>query len=125
MSEAEILEAVGQYSDIVISTTALYSSILFAYLATAYFVGKELSRFQVQVISGMFVAISGLLIIVCVSLVHAWMEILTKGGPITALEMVPFFRFQGWHYLSGILLSAGAIAALYFMFDIRRANNEN
>lgn len=70
MTEAETLNTVVEYGDAVMSNMTVYLTMVFAYLATAYFVGKNLSRFQVIVESIIFIAIAGLSVVTCISLVH-------------------------------------------------------
>ncbi|MFP6781870.1 MAG: hypothetical protein VCB59_09250, partial [Gammaproteobacteria bacterium] len=65
MTEAKILNTVVEYGDAVLSDMTVYLTMVFGYLATAYFVGKNLSRFQVIVVSSIFSAIAGLSVVTC------------------------------------------------------------
>lgn len=62
MSEPELWEAFHQTGAMVASTFSMFLTITFAYLATAYFVGGRLSRFQASVVSFLYVFGSGLII---------------------------------------------------------------
>jgi len=117
MSESETLLVVNEYGGTAVSCFALYTSILFAYLTVAYFVGAKLSTFQSRAVSGLFIAAAGVAAIACVSAVHAWIAIL--GDRPTALDQVPFFVYRIWHYYMGGMLVAGIIVSLYFMYDVR------
>ena len=51
MTEAEYFELLFMAFDSIIGTFSLLLSILFAYLATAFFIGSRLTRFQSMVVS--------------------------------------------------------------------------
>ena len=102
------------------SNMTVYLTMVFAYLATAYFVGKNLSRFQVIVGSSIFIAIAGLSVVTCISRVHVWTELIKHSDVPVALKNVPFFNYYYWHYVSGIFLTAGLVVALYIMWNVRK-----
>ena len=70
--------------------------------------------------SSIFIAIAGLSVVTCVSLVHVWTELIKHSDVPVALKNVPFFNYYYWHYVSGIFLTAGLVVALYFMWNVRK-----
>ena len=118
MSEAEIAELVALYWDIAVNSFTIYISFTFAYLATAYFVGANLTRFQVLAASSMYLfsAISGILSMTAA--IQAWSAY--KASTPTRLDEVYFLSETLWQVYIPLLTSAGVIMSLYFMYDLRR-----
>jgi len=122
MSEAETIELVALLGDNAVSNFAVYISITFAYLTVAYFVGAALSSFQMKAVSGLYLASSGICAISSVATVQAWVLIVSVEP--TVLNTLPLYTAGIWHIYMAVLLTAGMVVSLYFMYDIRRRGNE-
>jgi hypothetical protein len=121
MTEAEIWELAIITADNAMTAFSIYLTVTFAYLAAAYLAGAKLSRLQTVLISGlyMFAASSGLL--VCVS--HTYRAMTLQNMLVAKSEtLATAFAVGGgfWTIYMAVLLSAGMVVSLYFMYDIRR-----
>jgi hypothetical protein len=117
VTEAEIFEAVTSNWANAISAFAIFISFTFAYLATAFFVGTQLTRLQVIIASTLYCfAASSALISLIGS--HQVMEAAIRLGP-NVIEGIPFARASFWTpYMVAVMVS-GQVVCLYFMYDIR------
>jgi hypothetical protein len=117
MSEAESLELIALYTANAITSFSLYISFTFAFLVAAYFVGRDLSRFQAITISGLYfvAAISGSLSLF--ASVHAWVVI--KRSTATVFNTVPIYNETLWLVMMPIILVLGILISIYFMWDVR------
>lgn len=118
MSEAEVIESAFIMGAGAISCFTVYLTVIFAYLAAAYLVGAELSRFQVAVLSGLFVAAEIITTAICCASVLGWEKLIEVHPSI--LTTIAFFTFGAWHVYMAIMLATGIFVGLYFMHDIRR-----
>ena len=118
MNEAEIAEIVAVYWDIAVNSFTVYITFTFAFLATAYFVGASLTRFQALAASSMYVfsAVSGILSMTAA--IQAWS--VYKASAPTRLEEVYLLSDTLWQVYMPVLTSAAAVISLYFMYDLRR-----
>ena len=125
MTEAEMFEMVATYSSTAMTAFNSYVTFVFAYLATAYFVGNKLSPQQVFTISGLFV------IATLVSLFVSNTQI----GPIAEFQLElgsehQYFLIAGLPKAALIrsvllpLMGLGIIASLYFMWSVRHPKTE-
>jgi hypothetical protein len=117
MTEADMFETVAFYSSNAMTGFNTYVSVMFAYLAVAYFVGGKLTRLQATIISGLFLLAGFTAIFVCN----------TQIGPIAHFQAVLGSKHQ-YFIIGGIpraelirsillpLMGLGMIASLYFMF---------
>jgi hypothetical protein len=93
-------EVIGQninaLADFQASHISIYLMIIFAYLAVAYFAGKKLTRFQLAIVTFLFMAASA-------------REVDVPGDSI---------------WLPNTLWSTGSVASLVFMWSMRRSKTE-
>ncbi len=122
MTEAEALELVTLYVDTAGTSFGLYATFTFAYLTVAYFVGVQLTTFQVRLISCIYVGSAGVTAMSCYAMVHGWIKVY-ESTP-TILEDIAIFRFGAWHIFMGFLLASGIAMSLYFMHDVRKKSAE-
>ena len=76
MTEAELWGLLGQWNAYAADMVMYYVTIVFAFLIMSYYAGKELSRFQVVVASGLFL----------------WSALVTGYGAIGAFWRSLYFR---------------------------------
>ena len=119
MTEAEALELIAIYTANALESFTLYLSFTIAYLVTAYFVGKNLSRFQIFAVSGPFciAAISATLSLL--GSVQAWIAI--KSATSTVIDTVPIYNSTLWTFMMPVILIPGILISLYFMWNVRAA----
>ena len=118
MTEAEIAELVAVYWDIAVNSFTIYISFTFAYLATAYFVGANLTRFQVLTASSMYVFSAVSAILSMTAAIQAWS--VYKASTPTRLDEVYLLSETLWQAYIPLLTTVVVIISLYFMYDLRR-----
>ena len=124
MTEYELVDALNGNMSAMMSSQALFLSVLFAYLLAAYTVGSKLTQFQVAFISLVFLifALAGSTGLVAMSnemsyyraAIAAIRDSDVRGGTPVNL-VVPVF------ILVRILVATGA---LYFMWQVRHPKTE-
>ena len=101
----------------------LYLTILFGYCAAAYVAGSKLSKFQVGIISIMFVAAAEIQVISMIKWANA-----TQSMIVVASEMnpaVPEHAIPYWMRPLGMIVwELGILGCLSFMWSIRRQQQE-
>jgi hypothetical protein len=126
MTEAEILELLEISTANSFSGFTMYISVMFAYVVTAYFVGKKLSFMQVALVSGLFLfgafASTGATVI---SLARAAGYVNVAKALSGGTYQAPFWwAYEGsnfWVYFLLITCSVGAVLGLFFMWNVRQA----
>jgi len=114
MSEYELLDLFISKEAQMASQFSIYLSILSAYIAIAYLVGKKLSWFQIAMISGLFVFGAGGQTYAMFNHGRHVMEILERKGqlgPLTPYEAAFSQNLTPWVWAMGI----GVVVSLYFM----------
>ena len=114
MTQYEIIDAVGTFQGLAQSGIMNYFSILSAYLIVAYFVGTNLTRYQVLIITGLYLVMQTFVtwgIFIFFAATRMLTETITVGGwqppPIKPI------------YVLIPLLIVGIVAGLKFMWDVR------
>lgn len=122
MTEAEALETIGIYTANAHTAFTLYLSFTFAYFASAHFVGRDLSRFQVFAATGLYVvsAISGLL--AAVANVQVWGAVASETR--TVMDSLPLFDSRVWVLFLSTTMVMGIFLSLYYMWDVRHPKAE-
>ncbi len=101
-----------------ISAISVYLSLTFAYLAAAYFIGKDLSRMQVTTLNTIFLLFSGM---------SAWGAAAYTNAAILALDQAGtvldgFYDAKPWvATLIGASCVVGTVMCLKFMWDVRKS----
>jgi hypothetical protein len=123
-------EAIGQTAtavgDLQASHVAIYLTVLFAYVSVAYLAGQKLTRFQLAIVTFLFVTVAGREVIVI-----AAMSRLIR---VKTLQLVEVYENAP---APGILLgtgdsilwpvaiwSTGIVASLLFMWSVRHPKTE-
>jgi hypothetical protein len=117
MSEAEALELTLIASANAVTSFTVYITVTFGYLAASYFTGRKLTNSQALIVSSLYLfsafgALLNLLsdnVFYAAALEHA--PTLTPENALIEVEL--------WNTYMTILLSAGILASLYFMWSIR------
>jgi hypothetical protein len=123
-------EAIGQtaaaIAEVQASHMAIYLTILFAYISLAFLVGKKLTRFQLAIVTLMFVAAAGrqvALIAVSGALIRLKIDHIGEVYERTpASSIIAGSGISIWWPIS--LWSTGIIASLLFMWSFRRLTTE-
>ena len=122
MTEAEALELTLLASANGVTSFTVYITFTFGYLAAAYFTGRHLTTSQVLIVSALYIfsALSALLNLLSD---NAFYEAVLKQAPTLAPKSA-LVEVELWNIYMTILLSAGIIASLYFMWTVRNAEPE-
>ena len=117
MTEAEALETAAAFSANALTSFTVYISFTFAYLTAGYVAAVNFTKFQLLVGSGLFVASAGSAGVSCVASSDAMMTILTSYPSVLDNQIswsIP------WAAVMSVVLSAGLLISLYFVYDLRR-----
>ena len=120
MTEVEATTALASVGDTMCSFTGLWVSVTFAYLTVAYFVGRDLSRFQNMAVSGLY-GVSALLFSLG-ALVHAeaWLEIAVNSQTVyKTISTSPLYSFVMPTFV--LILGVGISVSFYFMYNVRHS----
>ena len=122
MTEYELVDAIASFNSGAGSWSAMYFTILSAYLVAAYLAGAQLSHSQMLIVSGAFVVAASMCCFVAVS--HT-LRSLEFANEVRVLNPSRDFAVKPWVPLVwGALLSAGVLIALKFMWDVRHPKTE-
>lgn len=122
LSESELIEAMGTYYDLVGDMLSLYLTITSGFLIVAYLVGIKLTRTQLVIVSGLYLAFAIVASYLAVGyglrgLFYAeQLAILSPSTPLGATLVVPI--------IMGTVLLVGIFASLKFMWDVRHPKTE-
>lgn len=118
MTEAELWEMFLEASSVAATLFSVALTINFAYLATAYFVGKQLSAFQAFVVSFLYVFGAGILTMSFAAMLNRGMEFASR---LQEIDLDLFFLIRPSYVLAfNVLLALSIPVSLFFMYQIRR-----
>ena len=121
MSEAELIETFTNFHSLAMGAMVFYLSIVTAYLVVARFVGAELERSQVVIITGLFLVFAAFAV---------WGSVWYFGmGGIFLGETETYARLEVQQLVQpdlviGIAEVLGIVAGLKFMLDVRRNRSD-
>ena len=118
MSESELFAAYHGSGAIWLGLVSIFISILFAYLITAYLVGRKLSSVQMAIISGLFTAFSLFLIIVMHTVSNRMGQFSSESKEINPERIVP--ATAGYTTLVSTIFVLAFLAGIVFMIQVRR-----
>lgn len=118
MTEAEIYELALLSFDSVGTQLGLVLTLTFAYLATAYFVGSKLTRFQAAVVSFLFVFGMSILTVGCFGTLQRAISMIDRLRVLHPDET--FIMSDAWAYSMTTLMALAIPVSLFFMYQIRR-----
>jgi hypothetical protein len=122
MTEAEALEVAGIWVGNVIGAFTVYISFTMAYLVAAFYAGSRLSRFQTIAASTLYAVAAGACLLSMNHSLYLWGTCMAMAPSITA--EAPFADSGLWTTTLSILLTAGILVSLYFMWNVRHAKTE-
>ena len=127
MTGAEALELAELAGATSITSFGYYLSIIFAYLAAAYFVGEKISKSQVVMVSALFV-FAGFSAVAAVAIflgrVTVYLRLAKKTEDINDAPLYIFESSYFWSTYLLILCVLGIVMALKFMWDVRHPKTE-
>ena len=123
MTESELIEAITSYFDIALVALTLYVTICSGYLIVAYMVGGNLTNSQALIVSTLYCFVAGVTAYAC----RIW-----------SVRSFDYLSFQESSGLSSIelgatpsmgstltvIMLAGVLACLKFMWDIRHPKTD-
>ncbi len=118
MSEAEIYELALMTFDSSANQLGLLLTLIFAYLATAYFVGGRLTRFQTAVVSFLFIVGSSILTLALYGTMQRSISFVERLRDLYPDEV--FVMSETWAVSMTTLLALAIPVCLFFMYQIRR-----
>ena len=122
MTEAELIEALTSYHDLMFNVLGIYLTVTSGYLAVAYIIGDRLTTHQVTVISVLFIFFAG------VSTWGAFGYAMRGMDYVEPLRLLNPDRIYYGHPAAGAIicgiLSGGILASLSFMWSVRRPKAE-
>jgi hypothetical protein len=118
MTEADTIEVAAICAANSFTAFTIYISFTFGFLATAFFVGNKLTRFQVLAATGMYLIAAGATVLVTLSWLKALFLVLNNQN--TVLDAIPFMNGNAWVVIMSIITIGGMIVSSYFMWDVRR-----
>ncbi len=122
MSEAELWEVNAIYQSNMLLALSIYLTVVFAYLATAYAVGKKLSKWEASVITGLFVFASAMTIAAVGAYLNRSIDFLNRLGAISSdLANRPITDPSIWIVYAPIFMSIGMIVSIIYMYQRRRS----
>ena len=122
MNEGDAIQAATAAAAVCFTCFTIYISFTVGFLVTAYFVGNKLTRFQVIASMGLYVVAAGFMALARIAWAQALFAI--TDAKATALNTVFLIQRGYWVETSSIVLGAGMIVSLYFMWDVRRPKTE-
>ena len=122
MTEAEVLELAANYSSNAMTAFTIYISFTFAYLITAFYVGKKLTAFQVVTASGLYVVSVGSTVLAVIGALQVQYAI--QDTKDTVLDRFPIWTGGLWISYMGTILIIGILISLYFMWNVRHSETE-
>jgi hypothetical protein len=118
MTEAELWEMFFESANMATSVFSVVLTVNFAYLATAYFVGKRLSTFQTLVVSFLYVFGAAILTMSFAAMLNRGMEFAAR---LQEIHPDRFFLMSPVYTLTfSALLALSIPVSLFFMYQIRR-----
>jgi len=122
MTEAELWELIVEYNNIVLSTFALYLTLVSGFLVAAYLVGEKLTKWQTTIVTLGFVLSTALFTFAtygygsrAIFLIGKTSELYRSGITMSypALWAIIFILF------------VGVVASLKFMWDVRHPKTKS
>ncbi|MEE4143371.1 MAG: hypothetical protein V2I26_01105 [Halieaceae bacterium] len=119
MTEYELLDLVASSADLMGVQFSIFMTVTSAYLVVAYVAGDKLTRGQVLLLSALFLFGAGAEVWgMQRSLINVaeLLELKAAHSPLTPYERGITEHGSMWL----LVMSTGIVAALYFMWDVRR-----
>ena len=122
MSEAELWEVNAIYQANMLLAFSIYLTVVFAYLATAYVAGKNFSKWEAGVVTGLFIFASTISIAAVGAYLNRSIDFLNRLGAISSdLIDRPITDPSIWIVYVPILMIVGSLVSIVYMFRHRRS----
>jgi hypothetical protein len=122
VTEAEVIDSMTQYFGLVADMLTLYLTATTGYLVVAYLVGKQLTRSQLVIISGLYLVFAFISAYLAVGYgmrgLH-YAQVLNQLSPST-----PLYATDAVPIALCLALLGGIIASYKFMWDMRHPKPE-
>ena len=122
MTEAEMINSMTEYFALNAEMLSIYLTVTSGYLIVAYLVGHKLTRFQLVIISGLYVIFAGATTYLAVGYgmrgIH-YAELLRNLSPST-----PLYSTDAIAGAIAFVLLGGIVASLTFMWQSRHPKTE-
>jgi len=122
MTEAEIINSMTEYFGLNAEMLSIYLTVTSGYLIVSYLVGNKLTRFQLVIISGLYVIFAGATTYLAVGYgmrgIH-YAELLRNLSPST-----PLYSTDAIPGAIAFVLLGGIVASLTFMWQSRHPKTE-
>ena len=120
MTPYEIADLAQSYLSNSIAAMAVYLTLVFAYLAAAYIVGKDLTRTQVSILNALFLTFSVTTAFGVAAYTNGGVQLSIQSG---IAELTGSFVPRIWLAPTiGSVCLGGIVISLKFMGDLRRPN---
>jgi hypothetical protein len=122
MTEGDVIEAAAAVTANSITMFTIFITFTFGFLASAYFVGGKLTRFQALAATGLYVVAGGFSAVIMVGWMQAFFAIMEVKP--NALDTIPIIQRGYWVPVTTVMLSMGMLISLYFMWGVRHPKTE-
>lgn len=122
MTEVEAFELMLMSSSNATNAFSQYITFTFAYITAAYFVGSQLSRFQVLAASGLYLFAAIFAMGNALTDLQWADEAVERTGGLAPEGIASNMDF--WFMSAGILMTIGIFVSLYFMWNVRQPKTE-
>jgi hypothetical protein len=122
MTEGDVIEAAAAVTANSITMFTIFITFTFGFLASAYFVGGKLTRFQALAATGLYVVAAGFSAVIMVGWMQAFFAIMEVKP--NALDTIPIIQRGYWVPVTTAMLSMGMLISLYFMWGVRHPKTE-
>lgn len=116
------IQTVMSMADVQSTHISIYLTIVFAYIVVAYVAGSQLSRFQLSLVTFVFVAACFWELMMITTLGQAATSV--GAGVALSADTLPPLSDAARKWFSRLLWSSGMIAALIFMWNVRSSGEE-
>lgn len=116
MNEAQVLELINMHTGNSFNGFAVFLTLLFGYMTVAYIVGIRLTKFQVIIITLLYLMAQISLMLSLINGTHS-VELLVSNYP--DFNYSPVMAYP-WSVATAITDSVAILISLIFMVDIRR-----
>ncbi len=119
MTEYEIIDAIVTLRSEVALHSMNFVSVMFGYIVAAYFVGAKLSKFQVSVITLLYVIWSPLPMMGGYDAAITLRDLYTRKQTLSDIELGAFFSLIDYPALAVIVGGFSWLMSIVFMFQVR------
>ena len=124
MTEYELIDAIVTLRSEVALHSMNFVSVMFGYLVAAYFVGAKLSRFQVSVITILYLIWSPGPMMGGYDAAITLRDLYEQNQGLSDIELGAFFSRIDYPALAVVVAGFSWLMSIVFMFQVRASNTE-